>query len=101
LVKREFETKTRTVTDKFCTKETLICDICKKEIPIKHGYWHLVTQHHDWGNDSIDSLESFDVCSKECMDEKYNEYMVDSGKTEYNTMEFKAEREFNNYGKVE
>lgn len=98
MVKKEFEIKTHTVTDKVCTKETLICDICDKEIPYRCGYWHLVTQHHDWGNDSIESIESFDVCSKDCMNEKYNEYMNDSGESDYNTMEFEISRECNSYG---
>jgi hypothetical protein len=99
LVKRDYKVKQHTVTEKVCVKETLVCDICRKEIPYKKGYWHLVTQHNDWGNDSVDSVESFDICSKDCMDKKYNEYMNDSGKDDYNTMEFEMSREFNSYGK--
>jgi hypothetical protein len=47
------------------------CDICQKEIlSIKNnlpdGWLNFSHSHKDWGNDSIDSIEYFDVCSPEC-----------------------------------
>jgi hypothetical protein len=43
------------------------------------------------GNDSIESYEHFDVCSKDCMRKKFEEYLEGSD-TDYNTMFFEAER---------
>ena len=45
------------------------CDVCGishygNDLP---KYWHNISiSHNEWGNDSIDSIEDFDVCSKEC-----------------------------------
>jgi hypothetical protein len=100
MVKKDYEVKTHTVTEKVCVKQTRFCDICKKEIPSKKGYWHLTTQHHDWGNDSVESIETFDICSKECMDKKYGEYMKDSGARDYSTREFEVVKRFNSLGEV-
>jgi hypothetical protein len=47
-VKKEYETKTHTVTEKVLVKETRYCDVCKKEITEK-SYWELTTHHNDWG----------------------------------------------------
>lgn len=89
-VKREYETKTHTVTEKVLVKEIRYCDVCKKEITV-NSYWELTTHHNDWGNDSIESYEYFDVCSKDCMRKKFEEYLKDSD-TGYNTMFFEAQR---------
>ena len=40
------------------------CDICNKEV-IK--VIEITTGHNSWDNDSIDSIENFDVCSFNCM----------------------------------
>ena len=48
------------------------CDVCKRKID--RTYWKLSTHHHDWGNDSIESYEDFDLCSPECINVKLNEY---------------------------
>ena len=45
------------------------CDVCNKVY--KHGEFekhgrHIIAQHHNWGNDSIDSIEDADVCSGNC-----------------------------------
>ena len=50
--------------------ETLVgiqCDICKERIldtggPIKPVYYRVTTGHTDWGNDSCESIENYDVC---------------------------------------
>jgi len=89
-IKKEYETKTRTVTERIVVKEIRYCDVCKKEITAE-SYWELTTHHNDWGNDSIESYESFDVCSKDCMRKKFEEYLEDSD-TDYNTMFFEAAR---------
>jgi hypothetical protein len=48
------------------------CDNCGK---IHNGdfpdEWHHFSSHHnEWGNDSIDSYEYYDVCSPECYVDK-------------------------------
>lgn len=88
-IKREYEVRTHTVTEKVCVKETRHCDICNGVI--NKGYWKLTTGHYDWGNDSIDSIEDFDVCSGDCLREKFDEYVSESW-DDYNTMYFKVER---------
>ena len=92
-VKKDYEIKTHTVTEKVLIKEKRYCDICNKEIENNKSYWKLTTHHSDWGNDSIESYEYFDVCSKECMRNKFEEYLEDSGDDRYsNTMCFDVER---------
>ena len=52
-----------------------VCDICGKEFNYKPwygkdkiaSYYHISTGHHDWGNDSVDSVESRDACCDECL----------------------------------
>jgi hypothetical protein len=44
------------------------CDSCEREIPAiamydkKCKYFNVTTGHHDWGNDSCESREHFDIC---------------------------------------
>jgi len=48
------------------------CDYCGKEVVYdydvtgSHTWHHFTTGHNEWSNDSVDSIESFDVCSSEC-----------------------------------
>lgn len=54
------------------------CDICGKLIASpekdelathyndKYRYYSVITGHHDWGYDSVDSIEHLDVC-KDCV----------------------------------
>ena len=78
MIKRVFEEKEVTKMENVLIEEKLICDICEKEIAKGKGYYELATSHNDWGNDSFESSESFDVCSKECLTEKFNEYLTES-----------------------
>ena len=71
------------------------CDVCKKVIPPKSTIWYLTTHHHDWGNDSIDSFEYFDLCSKECVDKKYEEYFKECESSD--TKCFELEQEYIDY----
>lgn len=79
---RVVETKetTKVVKEEITVKR--ICDNCGKEIAISHitgignqyNYFCITTHHHDWGNDSIESYESYDACCPTCaleMAEKY------------------------------
>ena len=59
------------------------CDICGKVIYEYFGnnrsrhdeYWTLITGHNDWGNDSCESVESLDLCSKECCIKALENYL--------------------------
>lgn len=66
------------------------CDICGKEITGK--FWRLTTHHNDWGNDSIDSYEYFDLCSRECINRALDNYIDDCEIS--NTQCFKLEQDF-------
>lgn len=90
MIKKKYEFKEHVVKENTLVSETMLCDICGKEIPNGHGYWHLHTFHNDWGNDSCESSESFDLCSPECLKAKFDEYCKDSN-DDYNTMEFDVE----------
>lgn len=90
-VKKEYETKTHIITEKVLVKETTYCDVCKREITA-NSFWKLTTHHNDWGNDSIESYEYFDICSADCLREKFNEYVKDSDSKYPNTMCFDVER---------
>ena len=91
-IKREYEVKTHTVTERVCIKETTYCDICNSVIDDDNAYWELITGHHDWGNDSVDSIKQFDICSETCLRKKFDEYVKESGEDDYNTMYFEVER---------
>ena len=76
--------------------EIITCDCCNKDIydstkkekylkgfaSIKLKYFSLATGHHDWGNDSIDSKEYFECCSKECLMETIEKFL-DKNKDSY------------------
>lgn len=55
----------------------ITCDVCKKVIPPNTVIWSLYTHHYDWGNDMINNTRHFDLCSKECVNKKYEEYFKD------------------------
>lgn len=44
------------------------CDACGKTVDgePESGWHHFGSYHSDWGNDSIESHEEWDVCSFEC-----------------------------------
>lgn len=52
-----------------------ICDMCGKEFNYEEGltkvkrayYYQILTGHHDWGNDSCDSMQYTDACCDECL----------------------------------
>ena len=68
------------------------CDCCAKNIlpdpNVSRGtiykiynYFHIVTSHSDWGNDSVDSFESYDACSPECAVCIATEYLIKASKS--------------------
>lgn len=90
-VEKEYEVKTRTITEKVCVKETMYCDVCNDIINDNKSYWELTTGHHDWGNESCDSIKHFDICSEDCLRKKFDEYAKESRDSWYNTMYLKVE----------
>lgn len=93
-IKKEYEIKTHTVTERVCVKETTYCDVCNGVIGNNEDYWELTTGHHDWGNDSEESIEHFDICSETCLREKFDEYVRNSMERMggSNSMYFEVER---------
>lgn len=70
---KEYEEKAVPVIKSVLVKIT--CDICDKEISEEDNYYEVVTSHSDWGNDSHESLEEFDICSEECLKKQFDEYL--------------------------
>ena len=79
-IKKEYEIKTHTVTEKVCVKETMHCDVCNGVMDDNEAHYELTTGHHDWGNDSCESIEHFDICSEVCLREKFDQYVRESMK---------------------
>lgn len=92
-VKKHYEVMAHEVIEKVCVGETMTCDVCKKEILKGSGYWNVTTGHNDWGRDSIDSIEHFDICSEICLMSKFSDYLDESGGDDYNTEYIKIERD--------
>lgn len=65
-----------------------VCDVCDKLILKKNEnkttycigkHWRLTTGHNDWGNDSCDSVEVYDICSAECLEKQLQKYVQREG----------------------
>ena len=93
-IEKRYETMTHEVTEKVLVEEIMYCNICKKKIEKGSGYWDVTTGHYDWGNDSHESIEHFDICSENCLMIKLTEYSVDSGKDDYNTKYIEVEKDY-------
>lgn len=68
--------------------EEVRCDICERPIPLmtycnkQCKYFRVMTGHHDWGNDSCESIEYYDVCPG-CLGKFVSEYFTDGSNTAY------------------
>ena len=72
-IKYEYETVIRTITEKRVAKQTLVCDVCGKELNLPTPHWHITIHNEDdW---SYDGDKAFDVCSAECLRRKFEEYI--------------------------
>ena len=67
-----YERKETTVVKDVWVKT--ICDVCKKETAER--FFAVTTGHHEWGNDSEESVETKDICSVECLKQEFEEYLV-------------------------
>lgn len=65
MIKAEYETKSYIKKEKVMVSEKRYCDVCNKEITGHH--WQVTTGHNDWGSDSCESIEHYDVCSPLCL----------------------------------
>lgn len=60
------------------------CDCCEKIVPARSGYVHeneyydVTTGHHEWGNDSCDSIEDYDICP-DCIGRFVTDYLNKTG----------------------
>lgn len=78
-----------------------ICDICGKEFNYKPwlrgekiaSYFHIITGHHDWGNDSCDSVESRDACCDECLSRFTQEWLKNEDVIRSNTAYIEINKE--------
>ena len=74
--------------------EGVKCDVCEKVIPPRpwvneeSKYFRVTTGHHDWGNDSIDSINNCDVCP-DCINNFVADYLSSAGGTQYINIETK------------
>lgn len=90
------EDKTRTIQKEIeeVIGYSVSCDKCKKVILTRDltkipgwtpngvhakeiGYYEVTTGHHDWGNDSIDSIKTHDICC-DCINSFVSEYLKNS-----------------------
>lgn len=75
------------------TSSVGICDICGKEFNYESwiggkkiaNYYHIRTGHHDWGNDSYESVESRDACCDECLSRFTQEWLKNEDVISSNT----------------
>lgn len=84
MIKEKYETLTYTKTEEVMISEKRFCDCCGAEITGSH--WEITTGHHDWGNDSCDSIEDKDACSIACLNKLFQNYCErsdDGFNTEY------------------
>lgn len=61
------------------------CDVCGKVIPAgRYGretrYYEVTTGHHDWGNDSCESVKTIDVC-QDCIVGYVADYLYKASET--------------------
>lgn len=74
--------------------EGVECDICKRLIiPTGYGfkencsrYFEVMTGHHDWGNDSCDSIKHLDIYPS-CIGDFVTKYAQECTGTKYLEME--------------
>lgn len=67
---REMKWVKKTVEVTVCEEGELTCDNCHKKIDVLNTdgtFYNVVSGHHDWGNDSPDSVREHDACCDECL----------------------------------
>lgn len=77
-----------------CEEGELTCDACGRVIDITKQdgtFYHVHSGHCEWGNDSVDSVESLDACCDECLIALVNNWLKKW--QDYNTAYINIERE--------
>lgn len=71
------------------------CDNCKRILLRPTRYFRITTGHHDWGNDSCESVECYDICL-DCRDKFVLNYLknMEPNSTEYIEVETKYAQEW-------
>lgn len=81
------ETK-EVITAKVRALEGMKCDVCGRIILPKQGrqaenkYYEVATGHFDWGNDSFESRENYDICPI-CVNNFISDYLAKGKGSEY------------------
>ena len=83
------KTVKRTIFSNVRALEGIRCDICEHLIPPVPDkvskkypkYFEVSTHHNDWGNDSGDSFEHFDICPN-CIDKFVSDYLKEADTTQ-------------------
>lgn len=81
-----------------------VCDICGKDFNYKPGvgevkvanYYHIVTGHYDWGNDSRESVKSRDACCDGCLSKFIQDWLRDKDVACSNTAYIQINKERHN-----
>lgn len=68
--------------------EYIRCDSCNKKI--RKQYYEVTTGHHDWGRDSIDSVEHNEICES-CINKFVAEYLKENKECYSNYIDIEKE----------
>lgn len=71
MIENKFEE--RQVTQRVLVDHTYVCDVCGRKMKIPQHYWMVSITKVD-KNDNWDQDRPLDCCSKECVNEIYNEF---------------------------
>ena len=81
--------------------EYVTCDVCGKDMIYEDlgftkvaYYYHIMKGHHDWGNDSIESIKHIDACCDECLSRASAEWLKESKGSYTAYFEVEKERHF-------
>lgn len=85
-MKKLSETIEEVVVRKRSKIESIECDVCKRLIKPTNRYFDVVTGHHDWGEESGESREYFDICPN-CIAVFVLKYTQECSETGYLEME--------------
>lgn len=88
---KEITRKVKEVVTNVKIMDDIYCDICKKRIGtitannnkkyLEQHYFHACTGHNDWGNDSVDSIETYEICSEICLCDFFDNHYLKACKS--------------------
>lgn len=87
-----------TATEKRVVGYQIYCDECQKLIAdttvssqmYDAQYWEVTTGDYDWRNDSCDSIEHYQYCSRDCLKKAFDKY-IDETENRRNLQYFEAQ----------